>query len=173
MNNVENQSDRWNTSVDFNIENRRKKVVDVLFGVNWSYNQTQYSINKSFNQAFNSINYYTDWSLSLKKNWTIGTSFDYTLYQGDGFENQRQIPIWNASVSKSIMKNRGTVELVARDLLNQGIGIDRRSSLNYIEDIKIKSLGRYLMLSFSFSLNKLGEQSPNGNIIEVGGRRRN
>ena len=173
LNNVENQSDRWNTSVDFNIENRRKKVVDVLFGVNWSYNQTQYSINKSFNQAFNSINYYTDWSLSLKKNWTIGTSFDYTLYQGDGFENQRQIPIWNASVSKSIMKNRGTVELVARDLLNQGIGIDRRSGLNYIEDIKIKSLGRYLMLSFSFSLNKLGEQSPNGNIIEVGGRRRN
>lgn len=173
LNNVENQSDRWSTSVDFNIENRKKKIVDILFGVNWSYNQTQYSINKSFNQAFNSINYYTDWTLSLKKDWTIGTSFDYTFYQGDGFEDQRQIPIWNASVSKSIMRNRGTIELSARDLLNQGIGIDRRSTLNYIEDVSINSLGRYLMLTFSYSLSMLGDQTPGGIRIETGGRRRN
>ena len=173
LNEIENQSDRWSTSVDFNIENRKKKVVDILLGINWSYNETQYSVNKSFNQNFNTINYYTDWTLSLKKDWTLGTSFDYTIYQGDGFENQRQVPIWNASVSKSIMKNRGTIELSGRDLLNQGIGIDRRSSLNYIEDIKINSLGRYLMLTFSYSLTMLGDQTPGGIMIETGGRRRN
>ena len=89
------------------------------------------------------------------------------------FESQRQVPMWNASASKSIMKNRGTIELSARDLLNQGIGIDRRSTLNYIEDVKINSLGRYLMLTFSYSLSMLGDQRPGGIMIETGGRRRN
>lgn len=173
LNEVENLSNRWSTSVDFNIENRKKKVVDILLGINWSYNETHYSVDKSLNQNFYSINYYTDWTLSLKKDWTLGTSFDYTIYQGDGFENQQQVPIWNASVSKSIMKNRGAVELSARDLLNQGIGIDRRSTLNYIEDVKINSLGRYLMLTFSYSLTMLGDQKPGGIMIETGGRRRN
>ena len=173
LNNIENESDRWSTAIDFKIENRKKKVVDILLGINWGYNQTSYSINESFNQNYNTLNYYTDWTFSLKKDWTLGTTFDYTIYQGGGFDNQRQVPMWNASVSKSVFKNRGTIELSARDLLNQGIGVDRRSTLNYIEDVRINSLGRYLMLTFSYSLTMLGDQTPGGIMIETGGRRRN
>ena len=171
LNAIENQSTRWNTSLDFTIENRQKNVIDVLFGINWGYNQTTYSEAKSFDQKFNTLTYFSDWTLTLKKDWTIGTSFDYTVYHGDDFGNQRQVPMWNASISKPIMKSRGTIEFSARDLLNQAIGIDRRSTLNYIEDVEINSLGRYFMLSFSYSLTVLGDQSNKGIMIDTGRRR--
>ena len=171
LNGIENEADRWNTSVDFSIENRQKDIIDVLLGVTWGYNQATYSEAKSFDQRFSSINYYTDWTLTLKKDWTITTSFDYTLYQGDDFGNQRQVPRWTASVSKPILKSRGTLELSARDILNQGIGIDRRSTLNYIEDVEVNSLGRFFMLTFSYSLTVLGDQTRGGIFID-GGRRR-
>ena len=80
--------------------------------------------------------------------------------------------MWNASISKPIMKNRGTIEFSARDLLNQGIGIDRRNTLNYIEDVSINSLGRYFMLTFSYSLTLLGDQSKGGIFFDSGRRRR-
>ena len=110
-------------------------------------------------------------TLTLKKDLTIGTSFDYTIYQGEDFGDQRQVPMWNASVSKSVFKQRGTIELAARDLLNQGIGINRQNTLNYIEDINITSLGRYFMMTFSYSLTVLGDQSSGGVIIKEKRRR--
>ncbi|MEM6965758.1 MAG: TonB-dependent receptor, partial [Bacteroidota bacterium] len=172
LNGIENTSNRWNTSIDFTIENRKKEIFDVLFGLNWGYNQTTYSESKNFDQQFNTLTYFTDWTLNLKRNWTIGTSFDYTLYRGEDFTNRRQVPMWNASVSKPILKSRGTVEFSVRDLLNQGIGVDRRSTLNYIEDIRINSLARYFMLTFSYSLTVLGDQNKGGILIESGRRKR-
>ena len=172
INSIENKNNRWNTSLDFTIENRNKKNVDILLGTNWSYNQSSYSVSNSFNQNFNTWTYFSDWTLTLNKDWTLATSFDYTVYQGEDFENQRQIPLWNASISKSVFKQRGTIEFAARDLLNQGIGINRQNNFNYIEDVNIKSLGRYVMMTFSYSLRGLGEQSS-GQIIIDEGRRKN
>jgi len=166
LNTIENRSNRLNTSIDLTIENRKKEMIDILFGVNWEYNQSKYSVNKNFDQKFNSFTYFSDWTLTLIKDWTIGTSFDYTIYQGNDFTNQRQVPMWNASISKPVLRNRGTIEVSARDLLNQGIGVNRQNTLNYIEDTKIKSLGRYVILTFSYSLTMLGEQSSNGIIIK-------
>lgn len=172
LNTIENKSDRLNTSIDFTIENRKKEIVDILFGVNWGYNQSKYSVNNTFDQKFNTFNYFSDLTLTLKKEWTVGTSFDYTIYQGEDFSDQRQVPMWNASISKPVFRNRGTIEISARDLLNQGIGVNRQNNLNFIEDTKIKSLGRYVMVTFSYSLTLLGDQSSGGIIIQEGRRRR-
>ena len=170
LNTIENKSNRLNTSIDFTIENRKKNIVDILFGVNWGYNQSKYSVNKTFDQQFNTFTYFSDWTLTLRKDWTVGTSFDYTIYQGEDFADQRQVPMWNASVSKPVFRNRGTIEISARDLLNQGIGVNRQNTLNYIEDTQIRSLGRYVMLTFSYSLTFLGDQSSGA--IQVKERRR-
>lgn len=171
VNTIQNNTDRWNTSLDFNIGNRKKKVLDALAGFNWTFNKTKYDVNQDFDQTFHSMNYYTDIRFNLKKGWNIGSTFDYTLYRGASLGNQRAVPMWKASISKSFLKNdRGTLELKAADLLNQGIGINRNSSFNYIEDVRINSLGRYIMLSFTYALNAFGDQGMGG--IQIKSSRR-
>ncbi len=171
INAVENNSDRWNTSIDFSLENRKKEFVDILAGVEWSFNKTLYSVSSNFNQIFSSFNYYGDLSFNFKNDWSFNTSLDYTVYQGEAFESQQAIPMLEASLSKYFLKNKkGELQLSIVDVLNQGIGIDRNSTLNYIEDTKINSLGRYVMLSFTYALSAFGGQGTSG--IHIESRRR-
>ncbi len=160
INASENEADRWSSSIDFSLENRKKEFIDILAGVELGFNKTKYSVNADFNQQFSSINYYGDLSLNFKKDWSFSTSLDYTFYKGETFGVQDPVPFFKASVSKYFLKGRrGQLKLAAVDILNQGIGIDRNSNLNYIEDNRIVSLGRYVMLSFTYSLSAFGNQS--------------
>jgi hypothetical protein len=61
--------------------------------------------------------------------------------------------------------NRGEIKLSAIDLLNRNVGISRSSSQNYIEDSRVKSLRRFFLLTFTYSLSKTGlNNSGNGNM---------
>ena len=172
INATENNTDRWNTSLDFSLENKKKELVDILAGVEWAFNKTNYSVSTDFNQIFSSLTYYGDLRLNFKNGWNIKTTLDYTFYQGETFNDQDPVPMWDASVSKSFLKNkRGELKLTVVDMLNQGIGIDRNSTLNYIEDIRINSLGRYFMLSFTYSLSAFGGQGMGGIKISSDRRR--
>ncbi|MFT5164915.1 MAG: hypothetical protein ACI8P3_000138 [Saprospiraceae bacterium] len=83
--------------------------------------------------------------------------------QGETFGDQEPVPMWQASISKSFLKNkRGELKFAAVDILNQGIGIDRNSTFNYIEDTRISSLGRYFMMSFTYSLSAFGDSGMGG-----------
>ncbi len=167
INAIENNTDRWNTSIDFSLENRKKKIIDILIGMEWAFNKTDYSISSDFNQSFSSFNYYGDFNLTFKKDWNFNTTLDYTFYQGATFTDQGPVPKLQASISKYFLKSkRGELKLIAADILNQGIGIDRNSTLNYIEDTKINSLGRYFMLSFTYSLSAFDQSGMNGVKIE-------
>ena len=74
---------------------------------------------------------------------------------GEGYD--KAVPIWSASVSKFIMKNkRLQLTLAVHDLLNRNVGISRTASLNYVEDERIASLGRYGMVRLTYSLNSMG-----------------
>ena len=47
------------------------------------------------------------------------------------------IPVWNASFSKQLFKNKnGELKLSVRDLLNQNQSIARTTTLNYVEDTR-------------------------------------
>ena len=171
INDIENNTDRWNNSIDFSLENRKKEVVDILGGIQYSRNKTIFSKSSEFNQIFSSLNYYGDLDINLKSGWEFGTSIDYTIYRGETFNDQDPVPMWRASISKYFLKaNRGQLTLSAVDILNQGIGIDRNSTLNFIEDTRINSLGRYVMLSFTYKLSAFGDQGNSG--FQITTRRR-
>ena len=171
INDIENNTDRWNNSIDFSLENRKKEVIDILGGVQYSRNKTIFSESSEFNQVFSSFNYYGDLDIQFKNDWEFGTSIDYTIYRGDTFNDQDPVPMWRASISKYFLKGkRGQLTLSAVDILNQGIGIDRNSTLNFIEDTRINSLGRYVMLSFTYKLSAFGDQGNGG--FQITTRRR-
>jgi len=159
VNTVENNTDRWNNSVDLSFENRKKKALDIKFGAKYSFNDTRYSENSNLDQGFTTRIYYSDFSLTILKDWTLNSTFDYTIYQGDAFGSNREVPIWRAFIAKNFLSTkRGQLKLSVYDLLNENVGINRTSELNYIQDQRVNALGRFFMLSLSYSLSAVGNK---------------
>lgn len=170
INDLENVTDQFIGSFDLSLENRKKDMVDVVIGTKWTYNATQYSINKKLERSFTNREYYADLTLDMKKNYLLNTSFTYTLFDDNGFNDQQVVPIWTASLSKTFLKDdRGQLKLTVFDILNQNVGINRRAESNFILDERIRSLGRYAMLSFTYSLSGF---NPNEDGIQITTKRR-
>lgn len=128
-----------------------------------SWNQTSYSIDKSFNQDYLRQTYTGELNLELPKNWTFNTSLDVVSNTGLSQGYDQAIPIWNAGISKFFLKSkRGELTLAVHDLLNRNVGINRTANLNYVEDVRTASLGRYATLKFTYALNKMGGPGWNG-----------
>ena len=95
----------------------------------------------------------------------LSTNFDFEIFNGRANGFNQNVPLWHASVSKFIFKDqRGELKLSVFDLLNQNIGITRRAEVNFVEDVRIKSLGRYFMLSFVYTLKGLGGVGGRGGV---------
>lgn len=157
VNTLENNVNRYNNSIDFSIENRKKDIFDAKIGTKLSLNTTHYSVNKSLNQNYISNLYYAELLINISEKWTFSTEADYTTYNSDQFVDNPDIPIMKAYISKRFLKgNSGLLKLAIYDIFNQNIGINRTSESNYIQDQRITTLSRYVMLSFTYKLRRFG-----------------
>ncbi len=151
------------STLDIYVNNRNTDIIDILIGTKLTQNRVKYEIDNALNQTYIDQIYYADLSLNLGKTWTINSSMDYTRYSAESFGSARAIPIWKASISKFILKNqRGQIKLAAMDLLNKNLGVNRFSQLNFIQEERIASLGRYFLLSFSYSLSGFNGRGEGG-----------
>ena len=84
-------------------------------------------------------------------NWSTNSGY------GDGFK-QNEV-LWNASASKSFLKNnQGTLRFKIYDILQQRSNISRSVTASYIQDSEYNTLGSYFMVHFiyRFSIFKGG-----------------
>lgn len=140
---------------------------DLSLNAGVNYNKSKYSLQSSLNTEYISQNYGADVNWQLPKSFYFNTEFTYTVNNrlAEGFN--LRVPLWNASISKQFLRyNRGELKLSAFDLLNENVNVSRSSNQNYIEDNRITTLQRYFMLSFTYSLSKmgLGAAQPAGGI---------
>jgi len=102
------------------------------------------------NQAYGSE---TNWT--FLKNWRLGLGFRYQIYEGRTAGFDRKIPMLDFSFSRSFLKgNTGEVRLSGYNLLNQNLGVNQAVDANYIQRQVTNSLGRYFLLTFTYSLNR-------------------
>ena len=154
LNNIENIANRWDHSVTFKVENRNKDKFDIVTGSKVQYNTTSYSERDLFNQDFTNFDHFLDVSWSITKKWLIKSSIDWLTYSSEDFSTQPNRTLWRAELSRFFLKgDRGELKLVAFDLLNQNIGVDQTSAANYLQEERVNSLGRYFLLSFTYSLS--------------------
>ena len=157
VNSVVNDVNNLNNGIDFSIENRKKKIFDIKTGANISFNTTTYSSSTSLDQEYVTTKYYTEFLVEFLKTWTFSSEFEYTIYNGDQFTDNPDVPILEAYISKRFLKGKsGLLKLAVYDILNQNVGINRTSELNYIEDERVTTLGRYVMLSFTYKIRRFG-----------------
>ncbi|MCB0665759.1 MAG: TonB-dependent receptor [Saprospiraceae bacterium] len=157
VNNLEENTNRYTSSIDLSFDNQKKELLDLRVGTNIRHSLTNYSISDNLDQDYINHSYYADVSININDSWNIGTRFDYGIYNALG--EKREIPLWKVSVSKYALKRKGEVRISAFDLLNQNIGIQQNIDLNYIEDTRINSLPRYFMLSFTYAINQMAGQT--------------
>ena len=137
----------------------RSSYLDLGVNGNIRYNATSNSLQKENNQ--NTFNYgaggYT--TIYLPLNFKIESDVNWSTNSGygDGFK-QNEV-LWNASASKSFLKNnQGTLRFKIYDILQQRSNISRSVTASYIQDSEYNTLGSDFMVHFiyRFSIFKGG-----------------
>lgn len=93
----------------------------------------------------------------------LSSDLNYNATSGysEGFDTKTWM--WNATISYQFLRGRqATVSLKAYDILGQRSNISRSVTANYIDDSSYNSLTRYVMLSFSYRFNTMGNKRGDG-----------
>ncbi|MBT8220518.1 MAG: TonB-dependent receptor family protein [Bacteroidia bacterium] len=163
VNNLENKTNRINNSVTLSFDNWKKDFIDFRIGTRIGYSSTKYSESTDLNQNYIDYQYFTEIDLDFKKDWTFTTNFRYTTYSDEDFGEQISLPIWRASISKVFAKSKKwRAELGVFDILDQNKNINRTSNINFIQDERIVSIGRYFMVTLGYSFSGFSQSSDWG-----------
>lgn len=138
-----------------------KEKWDINFTSNTSFNLARYTLQPSQDADYFSQYVSTEITYFTKSGWLLATDFDYTYFGGRSSGYNTSIPLWNASISKQILKDKNAeIKLYVFDLLHQNQSITRNVSTSSIQDMSSNVLGNYYMVSFSYNLRKFkGQQS--------------
>ena len=156
VNQAENITKRLTSSNNIRLDYRLRDSFDFSIGARVSYNNTAYSLQSSLNRTYFTHEYEASFNITLPWNLRLVSDFNYQFYTGQNFGANQSIPIWNASISKLLFKNKkGELKLTVLDILNKNTGFTRTTEANYIQDEFTASLRRYAMLSFTYAINPL------------------
>ncbi len=157
INTVGNDIKTFSIGPDVRLDMNPTEKINITFGAGFSYNKTKYSLQSALNTNYLSQEYNASLDWQMPKGFFFATDFTYTINSQRASGFNIKVPLWNASISKQMLKyNRGELKFSARDLLNKNIGISRNTNNNYIEDSRVLTLRQFFLLSFTYSLSKTG-----------------
>lgn len=132
------------------------------FGVrgNFTYSRTNNNRVRNVTNTFD-WGVTADFVVRLPKQWTISTDIGYNDRKGYNLSGSLREILWNASVDKSFAFG-GTLSLKAFDMLNQRKNVVETISDNTISYARYNALPTYVMLSFTYRLNKMGDLKAKG-----------
>ncbi|MAT56256.1 MAG: hypothetical protein CMN32_17435 [Saprospirales bacterium] len=168
INEIENRNTTRRHSLNLSFDNRKKEVVDARIGARVGFNKSAYSVSESLDRDYLDQSLFADLTLTPTEKWAFSSDFSYTIYPEESFGTEQTIALWNASIARNLTpNNRFQLKLVAYDLLNQNLDVNRSSQLNYIYEERTRSLGRHVMLNLSYNISGFRNGQEGGVTIDI------
>lgn len=161
INAEENKSRIIRYSPSLTVQNRFRDVFDVRGTYSLTFNDVDYSLNKEQNRQYTNSSLRFSGDL-FRGGWTFGTAVDFRMYDQKAFGGAENRALVEATVSKLLPNERTEIQFVVRDLLNQNQGISYSNSNNYIQETRVETLARYMMLKLIHKLSKGAAPSGRG-----------
>lgn len=137
------------------------KSLELNVGGNASFSRAMYSLqaSKSTSTWTNSVIAFFNWT--LPQGFNLVSDLDYKFYLGFS-EDIDPSAVWNAELSKTVLKNVGTLRVKIYDILNQAKNLYRTTNDSYIEDTQVNILKQYVMFSFTIRFGKFDGMQGRG-----------
>jgi hypothetical protein len=148
-----------NYFADLGIERKNKEKWDFQLGIVLSWTRRTYAINADFDQNFANYDYYLDLDWKPKEDLLFRARYSLRRYNDVFFSRARRLHFVNASVRKSFKNDKWAIELLAKDILNETIGLSRSGTDNSLREERFNTLAQYFMLGLSYKLRKKGPAS--------------
>ncbi|NOT35947.1 MAG: TonB-dependent receptor [Saprospiraceae bacterium] len=153
INNIENPIMRFGYDYNFSIENRNKDLIDVFVGYKSNHSESIFKNDKTLNQSFVQNTLYAELGISIKDWVNVKSRYDYSIIKSSFSESAIEYPLWTASVTSYITKNkRLRATISCYDVLNQNKGIRTSSNLNYTDVTLSNVLNRYFLFGLSYNI---------------------
>ena len=147
------------------------KVVMFTVSGRVNYNRAWQSVQTTNTNIYISYNMLGDLKLILPKGLLIATDFQYNLNTGYGNGYNKNYALWNASISKDMLKNkRAQIKFQIYDILKQNQSIRRSINGNNITDTQSTILPQYFIFTLTYNFNNF--QQPSGGPQQDGMRQR-
>jgi hypothetical protein len=169
VNGQENITTGFSHRISLTVDNRKKVKWDVETGATLSLYSSRYSLQSLLNNRYNDISWFATALYTPGERMSFKASADITSYTAGSFNESQIVPLLGAEVNYYFMRNRrATLTLTGVDLLDRNKGVIRESDLNYLMEKRSSIVGRYLLLSFRYRLNRVGDMNNGINITIKG-----
>ena len=165
LNEVKSDYKMYNYRLSFDLHNYKNKYITGKIGVKYFNTITRYSVDKSSDNTYDRLKYFANIKWKITKNIKFNNSIKYSTYSNQLSDKKDKEVLWDAALLFFLQNKRYTIKLSAVDLLNQGIGYKQQSGDNYIQYTRTNRIGRYFMLSLTYSLSKFKGPQEGGIII--------
>jgi hypothetical protein len=106
-------------------------------------------------QAYLNQTYTAESNLNFLKYYRLNFGLRYQIYEGRSSDFDQKIPMLDFGFSRTFLRNNsGELRLTGFNLLNKDLGVTQRMDTNFLEQQVTNSLGRYFLLTFTYSLNR-------------------
>ncbi|SHI95971.1 CarboxypepD_reg-like domain-containing protein [Arenibacter nanhaiticus] len=141
-----------------------KELIEIEPGYGLAIDQTKYSLEGYEDVKVTAQNASLKLSSYWPKNiiWENDITYSYNDNVGPGFK--KDAIFWNMSLGLQVMDKKGTLKLLAYDLLDQNINTRRSTGDDYIQDFQGTVLQQYFMASFSYKFDQFGGKRSMGRM---------
>ncbi len=159
VNEINNIYNTLNQRYSLSADNRKKAKWDVESGLGLTLTHTWYNIQESLNNRYFDLSWFADLRYTPSESWHFEFTADVTSYSDLGGNEAIRVPLLRAQISYSFLAHkRGILTLSGFDLLDRNQNVQRISELNYLRETRSNTIGRYVMLTFKYRLNKVARE---------------